>query len=189
MPLEFIEHSGIKYPKFQSEGNAARWIMPLAQYYLSGVGLDIGYCKEEWKFPNAIGIEPTIDYRYDAMCLPPTFDEYDFIFNSHVLEHIKENYYVVLDYWLSKIKIGGILFMYLPHKSQTYWKSISNRKHVHEFDGSEIGDYLKSLGHKVFVGGCDHNNSFVVICEKTKGFPVVKEVGEAMSKIIKIDNK
>lgn len=166
MPLEFIEHQGNLYQHHESIGNAMQWILPLAKYYCKGVGLDLGYYKEDWKFPGAIGVDPAIDYRYDAMCLPPSFDEYDFIVTSHMLEHVKENWNIVLDYWLSKIKIGGILFMYLPHKSQTYWHPSSNRKHVHSFDGSEIGDYLRSLGHKVFVGGCDHNHSFVVICEK-----------------------
>jgi len=166
MGLKFILHAGVKYPEHQAIGNAAQWIMPLAKYYCRGVGLDIGYSKEEWKFPNAIGIEPTIDPRYNAMCLPD-FDAYDYIFSSHCLEHVKENWYNVLDYWLSKIKVGGILFLYLPNKTQSYWQAISNRKHVHEFMGDEIGQYLRDLGHAVYVSGIDANHSFCVICEKT----------------------
>lgn len=166
MPLNFIEHNGIKYPSHEAIGGASRWIMELAKQYCYGFGLDIGYGKEEWKMPGSEGVDFCVDGdNQHAMNLLD--DENDFIFSSHCLEHIKENWYNVLDYWLTKIRTGGIIFLYLPHKSQTYWHPSSNRKHVHSFDGSEIGEYLASLGHKVFVGGCDGNHSFVVICEKT----------------------
>lgn len=183
MPLNFITHNNNHYPEHQAIGGASLWIRPLAQYYCKGTGLDIGYSKECWMLPNAIGIEPAIDPTYNAMRLPTLTGNdkivasetskyelsgggWDFIHSSHCLEHVKENWCNVLDYWLSKIKIGGILFLYLPHKSQSYWNVTSNRKHIHEFDGSEIGKYLNHLGHDVYVSGCDFNNSFVVICEK-----------------------
>ena len=164
MPLNFITHNGTQYPEHEAIGGASLWIRPLAQYYCSGVGLDVGYSKEKWMLPGAIGIEPTIDHHYHAMHLPK--GEFDYLHSSHCLEHVKENWCNVLDYWLSKIRKGGMLFLYLPHKSQSYWNVTSNRKHIHEFDGSEIGAYLQSLGHKVWVSGCDFNHSFVVVCEK-----------------------
>lgn len=167
MPLKFIEHNGIKYPSHEAEGNAAQWIIPMAKGYCKGNGVDIGCNKLEWCFPTAQPIEPILN-NWHAMSLPGDNGHWDYIFSSHCLEHIKENWYNVLDYWLTKIKEGGIIFLYLPHKSQTYWHPSSNRKHVHSFDGSEIGEYLTSLGHKVFVGGCDGNHSFVVICEKVR---------------------
>lgn len=164
MQIEYITFNGKKYPKFQSEGNAARWIMPLAQYYCKGSGLDIGSNKIEWSIPASLCIDPIINPKYHAMELPA--DEWDYIFSSHCLEHVKENWPNVLDYWLSKIKVGGILFLYLPHNSQEYWHPTSNRKHVHSFSGSEIADYLTSLGHEVLLTPVDYNNSFAVICEK-----------------------
>jgi hypothetical protein len=164
MPLTFIAHNGIQYPSHQAIGGASLWIRPLAQHYCVGQGLDIGYSKEKWMLPGAIGIEPDIDPTYHAMHLPK--GEFDYIHASHSLEHVKENWPNVLDYWLSKIRVGGILFLYLPHKSQSYWNVEYNRKHVHEFGRGKIRRYLQSLGHKVYVSGVDHNNSFVVICEK-----------------------
>jgi len=164
MPLNFITHQNKKYPSWQAEGNAARWILPLSQYHCIGKGYDIGYSKEAWMLPGAIGIEPSIDAQWDAMKLPS--GEVDYIFSSHCLEHVQRNWYDVIDYWLSKIRIGGILFLYLPHASQSYWHPSSNRKHIHSFNGSEIEAYLDGLGHKVYVSGPDFNNSFVVVCEK-----------------------
>lgn len=163
MPIETIEFNGKHYPKLQSEGNAARWIMPLAQYYCKGDGVDIGAHTKAWAFPGAAVVDPIFDGQH-AMNFAA--DNLDYIFSSHCLEHVKENWYNVLDYWLTKLKEGGILFLYLPHKSQEYWLPKNNRKHVHSFDGSEIAEYLQSLGHKVFCSGVDYNNAFVVVCEK-----------------------
>lgn len=152
------------YPDFQAHGNAARWIMPMAQYYCNGRGVDIGCSKQEWAMPGAKMIEPALTPEYHAMNFPQY--ELDYIFSSHCLEHVKENWYNVLDYWLTKIRVGGILFLYLPHKSQEYWLPENNRKHIHRFDGGEITSYLRSLGHDVFCSGVDLNHSFVVVCEK-----------------------
>lgn len=164
MPLKTITYKGKEYPEFQTKGNAARWVMPFAQEYCKGNGVDIGGCYTDWAFPSAELIDPRLDNGYDAMCFKQ--DNLDYIFSSHCLEHVKENWMNVLDYWLTKIKVGGIIFLYLPHSSQEYWLPENNRKHVHSFDGSEISEYLRSLGHKVIRSGVDLNNSFVVVCEK-----------------------
>lgn len=168
MGLEYITHNGRKYLNHESIGGASLWIRPLAQYYCYGRGLDIGYSKEAWMLPNAVGIEPSIDPQWDAMKLPNQINGelWDYIHSSHCLEHVNRNIYDVLDYWLSKIKVGGIMFLYLPHSSQSYWHPSSNRKHVHTLNESEIETYLNDLGHKVYVSGVDWNHSFVVICEK-----------------------
>ncbi len=187
MPLNFISHNGNKYPDFQSLGGASLWIRPLAQYYCKGNGLDIGYSKEAWMLPNAIGIEPSIDPQWDAMKLPQ--GEFDYIHSSHCLEHVNRNVYDVLDYWLSKIKVGGILFLYLPHSSQSYWHPSSNRKHIHSFNGSEIEMYLNDLGHKVWVSGCDFNHSFVVVCEKVDKSCSGVVVGDISNEVIKSKDK
>lgn len=166
MPIEFIQFDGVLYPKHEAEGNAARWIMPLAQHYCKGKGLDVGYSKEAWMLPGAIGIEPTKDPTYHAMHLPK--GEFDYIFSSHMLEHIQGNWCDTLDYWFSKIKSGGILFLYLPHISQKYWNVHNNRKHVHQFTGDEIWEYISNQPYFAhgFKSGPDYNHSFVVVIEK-----------------------
>lgn len=174
MPIETIEFKGKTYPAFQSIGGAALWVRPFADIYCKGIGLDIGYSKSEWKYPMALGIDESLNNGYHAMNLPDSKDHdlhknpngWPFIHSSHCLEHVKENWHNVLDYWLTKIKVGGIIFLYLPHKSQEYWLPENNRKHIHSFTGEEIEAYLLSLGHKVIRSGVDLNNSFVVVCEK-----------------------
>jgi len=172
MPIETIKFKDKEYPSFQAQGNAARWVMEFAKQYCVGKGVDVGCHKEEWAFPGAYITDPSIN-EFDAMNLIPSkvingikMPEWDYIFSSHCLEHVKENWMTVLDYWLSCIRVGGIIFLYLPHKSQEYWLPENNRKHVHSFDGLEISDYLRGLGHKVIRSGVDLNHSFVVVCEK-----------------------
>lgn len=161
--MEYIEFNGNSYPYWQAQGNAARWIMPLATEVCKGTGYDIGYSKEAWMMPGAIGIEPSIDPAYDAMRLPA--DKVDYIFSSHCLEHVKENWPNVLDYWLSKIRARGVLFLYLPHVSQEYWHPENNRKHVHKFEGPEVVAYLRKYC-EVYLTPVDYNNSFAVIARK-----------------------
>lgn len=174
MPIETITFKNKEYPKFQSVGGASLWVREFAKQYCIGRGYDIGFSKTKWQYPNSIGIDAEHTQPFNAMNLP--YDKMDYIHSSHCLEHVNENWHNVLDYWLTKIKIGGIIFLYLPHKSQEYWLPENNRKHIHSFTGKEIADYLRSLGHKVMRSGVDLNNSFVVVCEKIES--AVKVVGK-----------
>lgn len=172
MPIETITFKNKEYPKFQSVGGASLWVREFAKQYCIGNGIDIGYSKTEWMYPGALGWDVKDNPERHAMNLPnhtkyiDGSTGWDYIHSSHCLEHVNENWHNVLDYWLTKIKVGGIIFLYLPHKSQEYWLPENNRKHIHSFTGKEIADYLRSLGHKVIRSGVDLNNSFVVVCEK-----------------------
>ena len=164
--IETVTHRGNIYPKFQTTGNAARFCMPFALEVCKGVGFDIGYSKEEWKMPGAIGIEPDIKPAFHARNLPD-IGEVDYIFSSHCLEHTY-NWVECLDYWTTRIKKGGVLFLYLPDYSQSYWRPYSNRKHIHSFRPEIIEDYLKASDKwtKIFVSGIDAYNSFTAFAEK-----------------------
>ena len=72
-----------------------------------------------------------------------------------------------LDYWGTKLKDGGNLFLYLPDFSQRYWRPWNNRKHVTVFEPEIIKEYLDEREYKnVFVSGIDLNNSFIAVGEK-----------------------
>jgi SAM-dependent methyltransferase len=162
--IETIEHKGEEYPLYEASGNASRFIMPFAKEVLSGIVYDIGYSKEEWKFPGAIGIEPSIDDRFDAHNLPETM--VDGIFSSHCLEHVPR-WVDALDHWGTRLKKGGVLFLYLPAFTQTYWRPWSNRKHVNIFTPEIIREYLYDNGYtKIFQSGIDLNHSFATMAEK-----------------------
>lgn len=162
--IETIDFGGTVYPKFQSEGFAAKFAFPYALQVCKGIGYDIGCNREEWKLPGAIGIDPMLSGNKTATNLPP--GEVDYIFSSHCLEHI-DNWVSVLDYWYLHLKAGGVLFLYLPHYSQAYWRPWSNRKHVNIFTAEFIRDYLINKGYnKIFASEMDLNNSFMIMAEK-----------------------
>lgn len=163
MSIEIIEHNNKKYPKFQSEGNAAQFIIPFAKKVCIGTGYDIGYCKEEWKLSNAIGID--INDRSNDFCannLPN--NKVDYIFSSHCLEHV-DNWVETLEYWISKIKNNGVLFLYLPNFSQSYWRPWYNKKHKHCLTPEIIKTFLIDKECKnIFCSGIDLNDSFSIMC-------------------------
>lgn len=156
--MEVVEHDGKIYPKFQTNGNAARFAMPFAKEVLSGKGLDIGCNRAEWAYPGAKMIDLEIDDEWHAFNLPD--EEYDYIFSSHCLEHIPD-WVGALNYWSEHLKSGGVMFLYLPHYSQTYWRPWSNRKHVNILTPEFINDYFEDRGyHNILVSGADLYNAF-----------------------------
>ena len=165
--IETVWFGEREYPSFQTNGNAARFCLPFAQEVCKGLGYDIGCNRPEWAFPNSIPIDIALNEGvYDAMNLPEM--QVDYIHSSHCLEHIKENYSDVLAYWATKIRSGGVLFLYLPDYSQEYWRPWHNKKHIHVFTPEIIHDCLQSLGvfYKIFVSGVDAYNSFTAFAER-----------------------
>jgi len=162
--MELIEFDNEKYPLFQSKGNASQFAIPYAKHYCKGIGYDIGFNKEEWKMPYSIGIDIILNNGFHANNLPE--NEVDYIYSSHCLEHL-DNWSITLEYWISKIKIGGIIFLYLPDFSQKYWRPWNNKKHNHCFTSEIIYNFM--IDHKmknIYKSGIDLNNSFMIVCEK-----------------------
>lgn len=173
--IRTIKFEGFTYPHFQAEGNAAKFAIPFALEVCKGVGVDIGYSKPEWKFPGAIGVDN------GKICWPSLREEemketnadifnlndLDYIFSSHCLEHTPQ-WINTLDYWTGKLKPGGVLFLYLPHPDQVYWRPWNNRKHNHILHPSDIDSYLCGSKNwkEWFVSQRDLNYSFMVMAEK-----------------------
>lgn len=171
--MELIEFNGKKYPKFQASGFAARFAWP----YALGVllergykhGFDIGCGRKEWALHGSIPIDVNFHDGFDAFRLP-TEDlpnrQADYIFSSHCLEHL-DRWVDVLDYWTQTLRPGGVLFLYLPHYDQEYWRPWNNRKHKNIFTPEIIEDYLKHAGYiNIFKSGVDLNSSFMIYAER-----------------------
>ena len=163
--MEYIEFENDKYPHFQSLGNASQFAIPFAKFFCKGIGYDIGYNKDEWKYPNAIGIDiNNLNDDYHANNLPDGF--VDYIYSSHCLEHLND-WVGALDHWTTRLHKGGIVFLYLPHPDQGYWKPWNNRKHIHLLEPNHIKDYFTAKNFsKVFVTkGYDLNHSYYAVAE------------------------
>jgi SAM-dependent methyltransferase len=139
-----FEYKGALFPQYLKEGNAARFIAPVAELFCQGRGIDVGCGKWPLK-----GAEP-LDLKDggDAMALPGI--DYDFVFSSHCLEHI-ENPVAALEHWRSKMRYGGTLFLYLPHPDMTYWLPQNCRKHLHAWKPKQMAHLLRDLGFKRVV--------------------------------------
>ena len=73
--------------------------------------------------------------------------EYDYVFSSHCLEHLVDPVGALL-HWKTRIKPGGVLFLYLPHPSMTYWKPQHCRKHLHTWRPEDMAEIVRDLGFK-----------------------------------------
>jgi predicted SAM-dependent methyltransferase len=166
--MKIIEYKGNTYPHFQSEGFAAQFAFPFAEKLCKGIGVDVGCMKKEWSFPGSIPIDIDLPGGFHALNLPFNSDGFDYIFSSHCLEHL-ENYVSALEYWHSRLKPGGILFLYLPDMNhQSYWRPWHNRKHIHYLFPEFMRLYAEDvqLWENVFVSNTDLNASFYFIAEK-----------------------
>ena len=162
--MKTIEFNGTQYPHFQAEGNASQFAIPFAKHLCKGIGYDIGCMKPEWSFPGSTPIDLDFDDEWHATNLPD--NKVDYIYSSHCLEHIND-WVNVLNYWDTKIKHDGLIFLYLPDYSQEYWRPWNNRKHVNILNPTYIKDYFEHLLYSnVFVSNIDLNNSFMVIAQK-----------------------
>ena len=162
--IKTIKFNGIRYPEHEVFGNGAQFAIPYAKHYCKGIGYDVGCMKKEWAFPNSIPIDLDFPDEYHALNLPQK--NVDYIFSSHCLEHIPE-WVDVLEYWHDMLKIGGVLFLYLPHYDQEYWRPWNNRKHVNIFTVEIIKDWMISKNFKnIFWGERDLNHSFMIVGEK-----------------------
>ncbi len=162
--IDYVEYRGDKYPSFQTIGNASQFAIPFAKYFCKGFGYDVGCMNKEWSFPGSYPIDLSFDDEWDSNNLPP--ETPDYIFSSHCLEHV-DDWVETMDYWHSRLRGGGILFLYLPDYSQKYWRPWNNRKHKHCFMPHIIKDYMNDKGYKnIFSSGIDLNNAFMITGEK-----------------------
>jgi predicted SAM-dependent methyltransferase len=164
--LETIKFNNKNYPLFQTEGNASQFSIPFAKHFCKGKGYDIGCNRLEWAFPGATPIDLSFDDEWEAYNLPGPVD---YIYSSHCLEHLVD-WVKALDYWTKCLNNKGILFLYLPHYDQEYWRPWNNRKHNHIFSPQIIKDYMVSRNYtNIFHSERDLNDSFIIVGELNNG--------------------
>ncbi len=104
------------FPGFHKHGLASKMVNFYAQKYCRGRGLDIGSSTPS--LPGARAVENTPSEH--AEDLQEKDDSLDFVFSSHLLEHLSKPF-EALDHWINKIKPGGYCFLYLPHPGSDHW--------------------------------------------------------------------
>ena len=165
------------------QGNEAGKVKYDIVAYTRGKGVDIG-CGPSKAFPHFVGIDSRKDTGLfgiqmepdvvveDACSLPSIESEsLDFVFSSHLLEHIPDTK-VALTEWWRILKVGGHLVLYLPHRD--HYPNIgqfgSNPDHKHDFTEDDIREVMGSVGdwtlrvEEVRSGGTEY--SFLQVFQK-----------------------
>jgi ADP-heptose:LPS heptosyltransferase len=146
--------------------------------YLRGHGLDLG-CGPNKITPHAIGVDLRrgADVCLDADDLHIFADNsLDWIYSSHLLEEMP-NLEVTMRTWWSKLKIGGRLVLYLPHKDlyPNVGKNGSNINHLHDLTPEDVIRLVKRVGSAKLLRKDVHAEedeySFEIVFEKLKGNP------------------
>jgi SAM-dependent methyltransferase len=163
----FYQYLGCLYPDYLNHGNAAEHIRDTALRYCQGRGIDIG--ADRWPFPGAIPVYNEPDQNAHKLDRLPDAS-LDYVHSSHCLEHL-EQWPEALRLWVSKLKPGGYLFLYLPHEDMKLWNPGSPWVH----DGHKwqptiavLKPCLESLGLHVvdFNPGHDRYWSFHIVAQK-----------------------
>jgi SAM-dependent methyltransferase len=113
----FYKYKGDTYPEYLNKGNAISFIEEKAKFYCHGSGIDVG--ADIWPFPGAVPIRN--EKEQNAYKLDRIPDQsLDYVISSHCLEHL-DGWQYALKLWISKLKSNGIIFLYLPHRSNKLW--------------------------------------------------------------------
>ena len=155
--LEVFQHLQTKHPELQqgfqnlsssstTSDKIPEIIKPLIKRYCKGKGLEIGagkhpYCNPENtlfldKYTDNKDGTPEPDIISDASQIPVEDESFDFVFSSHVLEHM-QNTIAALNEWTRVLKNSGILFLMLPHGDRTLDLNRSKttlEHHIHDFN-------------------------------------------------------
>lgn len=94
-----------------------RWTNEFYHTYFQGVGLDIGYKGSidtaHPVLPTAIGVDT--DYPgYDGRTLPFADASQDYVYASHVLEHLTDPNVAIRE-WFRVLRVGGHMILTVPH--------------------------------------------------------------------------
>lgn len=157
------------YPQFITEGNHARFIMPIAKEVLKdkSLGVDVGCKFKEWAFPGAALVDVDFDDEFHANKLPHE-TELEYIFSSHCLEHV-EGWERTIEYWYKALKDSGILFLYLPDTACEYWDVdfMPTKRHVNNLSPKVVKYIMEQVGFRnVFASERDAAFSFCVYGER-----------------------
>jgi len=162
------------------QGNEAAKVKWDIVEYTAGRGLDLG-CGLFKTFPHFIGVDnghhwgnQGVDVMVDTCEDLSIFadNSMDFVFSSHLLEHITD-YEAALKEWWRVIKQDGHLILYLPHKA--YYPNIgetgANPDHKHDFYPANIMSVMDGIGGWDLVVSEERNGgneySFFQVYKKT----------------------
>lgn len=152
------------YADYIKHGAAVEGVKFLAQKYCKGKGVDIG--AGNWSLDGARAIEN--NPQENAYKILEENDSLDFVFSSHLLEHLDDPNKAIGE-WRDKLKSGGVLFMYLPHPACHMWKKENLKYHLWNPDPYYLEELFKnddSFDIEYMTYLPDGYMSFVIVLKK-----------------------
>lgn len=146
------------------QGYEADKIKYLAVPYTRGKGIDLG-CGPKKAFEHFIGVDNCIDTQLfnipmnpdvkveDCMNLPFENASLDFVFSSHMLEHVQDCGRALDEIW-RVLKPGGHLVLYLPHADlyPNIGEPWANPDHKHDFRNADIRRKVSAICYATRTG-------------------------------------
>ena len=121
--------------------------------YTRGEGLDLG-CGMYKLYPHFTGVDNGHQWGTEGADIASDCEDlhlfatgvFDFVFSSHLLEHIVD-YKAALAEWWRVIKPGGHLVLYIPHKDfyPNCGERGSNPDHKHDFLPDDVVEAMQEL--------------------------------------------
>lgn len=164
-------YEGEFYPDYLTVGGNTFAIRRRALEYCSGVGLDIG--ASYWPLPGSTPIDTELGPGTANRIEDIPLGSQNYVFSSHCLEHISD-WQSALDCWVDKLKVGGVLFLYLPHPSCKLWHmSNPQMRETHKWVPTPDVIRRAVVDRELAVVDCDdgpdHFFSFYVVARKASG--------------------
>tara|TARA_B100000925_G_scaffold291752_1_gene281191 strand:- start:11480 stop:12073 length:594 start_codon:yes stop_codon:yes gene_type:complete len=128
------------YPEYMKRGNAAKFITPIAQQFCIGDGVDIGASK--WPVFSARAIDN--NENENAYKINEKDESLDYIFSSHLLEHLDEPAKALKE-WSRVLKKDGHIFIYVPHPACEMWNSKILSHHIWDPSPTELRSIVSNL--------------------------------------------
>lgn len=172
------------------QGDESRKIKWEVVPYTVGRGLDIGSGPRKI-FEHFISVDNCHHSKFGWLIRPDVeadaqkIDMFasasmDFVFSSHLLEHIDDTAKTLKEWW-RVIKPGGYLVLYLPHKN--FYPNVgqphANQDHKHDFLPDDIIGLMKDFGSWDLVRNEDRNEdkeySFFQVYKKNAAWQNYKD--------------
>jgi len=150
------------YPDYLKVSDAKGFIEELALQYCHGKGGDVG--AGLFPFSNA----RPIDYGEErAEKIREADGSLDYVFSSHTLEHVDDVDAVLAEFY-RVLRVGGILFLYLPHPQSEMWRTAVFRFHRRDLPPSTVESLVRNFGFAVksLSYRADSYMSYYVVAEK-----------------------
>lgn len=115
--MSFLKELTRKVGEESSKSYKRRLESGFFEKYMSGTGLDVGYAGYiEGALPilsSALGLD--LNYPgYDGVIIPFPDNGFDYVYNSHCLEHISD-YKASIREWYRVTKVNGHIVIVVPH--------------------------------------------------------------------------